>query len=246
MAGAADLIIRSLSAHDFRWAGEVRYQSNNLARFESVVDGLLADGFAFPCTCSRAQIRDAARLGNAGPIYPGTCREKSHPEAGKAYAVRLRVTEQRLFFNDRLLGRVEHSIASDIGDFIVRRKDRLIAYVLAVVIDDYDQGITEIVRGVDLLNFTPAQVYLQRLLDFNTPEYMHLPVAINATGQKLSKQAGALPIDDSRATENLVHCLEFLKQSPPGTLAKAPVQDVWAWAKANWHPERLLRHTSQQ
>jgi glutamyl-Q tRNA(Asp) synthetase len=245
IAGAADHIIASLRAHGFRWDGEIYYQRDNLARFDAVVDALLADQLAFPCSCSRAQILDFGAAGLVGPIYPGTCRDKRRPEVDEPYAIRLRVPEKQLSFDDRLLGRIECSMASDIGDFIIRRKDGLIAYVLAVVLDDHAQRVTEIVRGVDLLNFTPAQVYLQQLLDLNTPDYMHVPVAVNPSGFKLSKQTGALAINDATPAENLVRCLEFLEQDPPASLATASVPDVWTWAKAHWQPQRLAGHTSQ-
>jgi len=246
IAGAADQIITSLCAHGFRWDGEIYYQRDNLARFDAVVDTLLADQLAFPCSCSRTQILDFGGEGLVGPIYPGTCRDKHRLEVDEPYAIRLRVAEKQLSFDDRLLGRIECSIASDIGDFIIRRKDGLIAYVLAVVLDDHDQSITEIVRGVDLLNFTPAQVYLQQLLNLNTPDYLHVPVAVNAAGFKLSKQTGALAINDATPAENLVRCLRFLEQDPPTSLATASVPDVWTWAKAHWQPQRLARHTSQR
>ncbi|MBT78087.1 MAG: hypothetical protein CL798_07855 [Chromatiales bacterium] len=126
------------------------------------------------------------------------------------------------------------------GDFIIRRKDGLIAYNLAVVIDDARQGITEVVRGYDLLAITPAQIKLQQVIGLPSPIYMHMPVVTNEHGQKLSKQTGALPIDVQTPGNNLLAALKFLNQRPPSELGGESTDTIWAWAAEHWHPEMLL------
>jgi len=176
-AGAAEQIIDALSVHGFRWSGDILFQRHNLQRFEAVAESLFQRGLAFACTCSRETVRATARTGPVGPIYPGTCRDKTF-DSKKSHAIRMRTANQHVSFEDRLQGHIDCSLDKDIGDFIIRRKDGLIAYSLAVVLDDHDQGITEIVRGIDLLQFTPAQIHLQRVLGLNTPAYMHVPIAV--------------------------------------------------------------------
>jgi len=182
-------------------------------------------------------------------IYPGTCRHLGRRAvAGTADALRLRTGDSIVTFQDRVQGPMYCNVAASIGDFVIRRKDGLIAYHLATVIDDARQGITEVVRGCDLLDVTPAQIVLQRILDFFTPIYMHVPLVTNERGQKLSKQTGARPIDGQKPGENLLAALRFLRQNPPGELSGESVEVIWAWARANWHPEKLAarRQSSQK
>lgn len=243
MPGAADQIIETLRAHGFQWTGEIIYQSRHLDRFEAVVNSLLDQNLAFTCTCSRRQVRATAQTGSLGPVYPGTCRERRLAEPAQPHAIRLRTSGRAITFDDRLRGRVECVVERDIGDFIIRRADGLIAYTLAVVVDDHDQGISEIIRGDDLLDFTPAQIYLQQALDFDTPAYGHVPVAVNPTGEKLSKQTGATPVDNATPAKNLYRCLEFLGQAPPAKLSAAPVAEIWSWARSNWQLAPLTRRS---
>jgi glutamyl-Q tRNA(Asp) synthetase len=241
--GAADRIIETLRRHGFQWSGDIFYQGRNLDHFEKIVRFLLEKDLAFPCRCSRRQVRSAAaRTGSLGPVYPGTCRDQGGLADTADNTIRLRSSDEEICFRDAVHGPVACAIGECIGDIVIRRRGGLIAYSLAVVVDDHDQGITEIVRGDDLLDFTPAQIYLQRTLGFDTPAYMHVPVAVNPAGDKLSKQTGAEPVDDSRPGENLHRCLEFLKQSPPPTLRSASTSEIWDWAGANWRPEMLGKH----
>ena len=237
-AGAAEQIIDALSIHGFRWSGDISFQRHNLLRFEAVAESLFQRGLAFACTCSRQTVRATARTGPVGPIYPGTCRDKTF-DSRKPHAIRMRTANQHVSFEDRLQGHIDCSLDEDIGDFIIRRKDGLIAYSLAVVLDDHDQGITEIVRGIDLLHFTPAQIHLQRVLGLNTPAYMHAPIAVTQEGDKLSKQTGAPALDNQTPAENLFRCLDALGQQPPSSLRTSSVDAIWAWAANNWRPENL-------
>lgn len=236
---ASEKIIATLRAHGFEWTGPVWYQSDT--PFDAALTSLLDKSQAFWCTCSRKQVQAKARLtGAIGAIYPGTCRHAQLTENGRDQrALRVRVADTTITFDDALYGHLECALATQIGDFIVRRSDGLVAYVLAVVLDDHRQGITEVVRGVDLLEFTPAQIFLQRILGLDTPKYLHIPVAVNSSGVKLSKQTGAAPVDDTKPAQNLVGCLEFLNQNPPASLASESPTEIWKWAQANWSLRRL-------
>ncbi len=155
------------------------------------------------------------------------------------FAIRIRTTDDPLCFDDGLQGKQCLRLESESGDFVILRRDGLIAYQIAVVVDDYLEGITEIVRGIDLMPSTPRQIWLQRLLGYPTPQYAHIPVAVNPDGSKLSKLTGAAGLPFDRVASTLVSALTALRQSPPSDLAGADVADVWAWAKGNWDVGRL-------
>ena len=175
-----------------------------------------------------------------GTIYPGTCRNGSTTDQP---AFRVRTNNDRIAFDDGLQASQTQRLEQESGDFVILRRDGLIAYQLAVVVDDYLQGVTEIVRGIDLLDSTPRQIWLQRLLGYPQPDYLHIPVAIDDQGQKLSKSQGAGAVSLDRKPETLVAALQVLHQSPPPQLATASIDDVWAWAHANWCIDRLRRRT---
>ena len=153
--------------------------------------------------------------------------------------MRVRVDNAVIAFEDLLQGRIEQNLAREVGDFVVRRADGLFAYQLAVVVDDFEQSITDVVRGADLLASTPRQILLQRLLGHPTPRYMHLPVAVNEYGEKLSKQTGAAPLIVTEATVRLCQALRFLGQEPPAELATEGIAEIWTWSLANWRTERI-------
>ncbi len=248
VAGASEAIISSLAAHGFIWTGEIQYQSRNREQHDAAIKELLDTSQAYPCTCTRKHIRATAKSGPAGPVYPGTCRNgpDSGMSAHKALAsndgtraIRIRTSDEPVAFTDQLQGQIEQRIRSQIGDILVLRKNKLIAYHLAVVVDDHAQGITEIVRGTDLLESTPVQIFLQRMLGLATPAYMHFPIAVDSSGDKLSKQTGAKPVNDATPVSNLLRCLQFLGQQPPDELSDSTVAIIWDWARENWHPEAL-------
>jgi glutamyl-Q tRNA(Asp) synthetase len=236
----SDDILRTLEAFGFQWDGEVRFQSRRIAHYEAALAGLQAQGATYRCTCSRREIADSALRGVEGPVYPGTCRALGIAASASA-AVRLRTDDIEIAFEDRLQGRVAQRLESGIGDFVLKRKDGIIAYQLAVVVDDADQGVTDVVRGADLLLSTPRQIRLQRQLGLPTPRYLHLPVATNSAGQKLSKQTLAPALNPAGALAALRRALAFLGQTP--VEAGSPVQFLSA-AVAGWQPERLPRHSA--
>jgi glutamyl-Q tRNA(Asp) synthetase len=230
--GAADDILRTLERFGFQWDGAVVYQSRRHAAYQAALEQLLAQGAAYPCACSRREIQAGATAGPAGPVYPGTCRRGLHGR--KARAVRVNTDGSQIAFDDALQGAVVTQLEKDIGDFVIRRADGLYAYHLALVVDDAAARISEVVRGVDLLACTAPQIHLQRLLGLPEPAYLHLPVALNALGQKLSKQTGAPPLNARAPARELTAALRFLGQNPPGELARASVARVWEWADLNW------------
>ena len=231
--GSEDELQRTLERLGLEWDGPLLRQSERSAVYEAALQQLAAQGVLFLCCCSRKEIlATAPHAGEEGPIYPGTCRDGLR--AGeKARALRLRVDESSIAFVDALYGPCQQNLAAEVGDFVLKRADGLFGYQLAVVIDDGDSGITEVVRGADLLASTPRQIYLQRLLGLPTPNYLHLPLALGDDGEKLSKRhlRYALPDDPERA---LYNALTFLGQAPPPELRGAPPKELLVWAVANF------------
>ncbi len=230
--GAADKILRVLEAFGFAWDGEVIYQSQRFDRYEEIVRKLLQSGSAYPCCCSRKEIGERAETGPEGPIYPGTCRGgMAHP--AKAHSIRFRTHDRPLRFTDRLLGSYTQNPGREIGDFVIRRADGFYAYQLAVVVDDGWQGITHVVRGADLLSSTPRQCLLQEVLALKRPDYLHLPLATDAQGRKLSKQDQDLAVTPDQPMRSLLPALQFLGQVPPPE-PTASLEEFWHWAIAHW------------
>ena len=212
--GAADDILQTLEAFGLYWDGEVAWQSRRTALYHAALERLREAGHVYSCKCSRKEIADSGLFGLEGAIYPGTCRYLDLPR-GADLAERMIAPQAPVTFVDAAVGMVSQNVAQDIGDFVVRRRDGLIAYQLAVVVDDADQGITDVVRGADLLWSTPRQILLQSALGYPQPRYRHFPVATNEAGEKLSKQTGAQPIDRAKASELLRHALAFLGRPAP-------------------------------
>jgi glutamyl-Q tRNA(Asp) synthetase len=240
--GAADEILDTLLVYGLQWDEEVVYQSRRTPAYEEAYHRLKQIGAVYPCACSRREIADSALHSGDELVYPGTCRN-GMAQGKIARAWRARVDDVSIGFSDRMQGGVTQDLATEVGDFIVLRADGLFAYQLAVVVDDAAQGITNVVRGADLLYSTPRQLYLQRLLGLHTPSYMHLPVAVNAQGEKLSKQTYAQPVGKNNAVSMLFKALVFLNQQPPVELQLGNAEQVLAWAVANWQPDRLMKYT---
>lgn len=243
-AGADAAILRTLEAYGFRWDAAVVRQSGRTALYRAALATLRDAGAVYPCGCSR-RVLAAAAIGPSGErIYPGTCRGglAPPPPPGSALAWRLAVEPgdaARIAFRDRLQGPQAQDLAAEVGDFVLLRADGLYAYQLAVVVDDAAQDVTHVVRGADLLASTPRQIYLQRRLGYPTPSYLHVPVAIDARGDKLSKQTRAAPLPDD-ALPPLLAAWRFLDQPlDDGSRRPASIAEFWQHALARWTPSRL-------
>ena len=232
----ADDILLTLEEFGFCWDGPVVWQHKRTQAYEAALQYLREREFVFPCACTRRELADAEIHGIAvdgAALYPGTCRH-GLPVGKSARAWRLGVDSTVIAFTDAVQGKVQSALAADVGDFVLRRADNLFAYQLAVVVDDADAGITHVLRGADLLHSTARQIFLQQCLGLPTPSYAHVPIAVNSTGEKLSKQTGAAPISVEHAGAELVAALNFLGLSPAPGLARASVVDIWQWAAAHW------------
>ena len=212
VAGASEHIVETLKQCGLESDEPVVFQSTRAPLYEAAFSRLQAAGSVYGCTCSRKDVEEVieAQAGWPAGVYPGTCARGTMP--GKPIrAYRMQVADQRLGFVDRAAGRYEQDLKSEVGDFVIRRGDGLWAYQLAVVVDDAEQQITDVVRGLDLLDNTPRQIFLQRMLGFPTPRYLHLPLVLNAGGEKLSKQTGAEAIDHMRPVQALQAATHHLR-----------------------------------
>ena len=229
--GAADAILHQLEACGLEWDGPVVFQSTRVGLYRDAIRKLKTR--TYPCSCSRKELEDSALAIDGSRIYPGTCR--AGLGSGKAgRSIRLRTDAEPIRFTDRVQGEIAQSVETEVGDFVLVRADGVFAYQIAVVVDDGAQGVTDVVRGADLLDSTARQICLQRLLGLPTPRYLHVPVATNAAGEKLSKQTRAA--DAVRA--DLPGALRFLgMHAQPGL----PARELLAWAVANWDPARIPR-----
>lgn len=244
VAGAADDILRTLESFGFEWDEPVLYQSNRLDAYQAAIDQLQQEDLLYRCFCSRSEIQALGIAGAEGVVYPGTCRtgfSLRDVNSKERYALRLITHDRPVVFNDSIWGAINQRIAREIGDFVIRRADGLFAYQLAVVVDDAYQGITDVVRGADLLKSTPRQIYLQGLLNYPTPNYKHLPLARAPDGRKLSKRLGDDPINSSDQITALLAALEFLNQPIPPERPES-VGDLWTWAITEWDSGRIINN----
>jgi glutamyl-Q tRNA(Asp) synthetase len=240
--GAAELILQCLTALGMQWDGEVVWQSRRKALYQAAFEQL--HELVYPCGCSRREIADSSLSASSdgAPIYPGTCRNGL--ATGKAArAFRLRVPEpmepdETILFEDRWAGLMAQHLATEVGDFVLKRADGFWAYQLAVVVDDAAQGITHVVRGADLLDSTARQIYLQRLLRLPIPDYLHVPVVTNPAGEKLSKQTGAQAINLSQPKQALLEAAAFLGLTIDPTDS---IDDFWNKAVTAWTNRFLAR-----
>jgi len=241
--GASEGILNTLHLLGMEWDGSVVYQNRRQDNYQAALRALEKQNLIYPCSCSRKEIADSSVLGIEGPVYPGTCRDRKH-ETEFFGAWRLCTNNNLIEFEDAVQGIRQQRLQRDIGDFVIRRADGVFAYQLAVVVDDAEQGITHVVRGGDLLNSTPRQIHLQKLLGYSIPFYMHLPVAVNAQGEKLSKQTQAAPVDTSHPVLQLVKVIRFLGQTPPPELSESSLRSFWRWAIENWRREVIPKNIS--
>ena len=242
-AGTAAIILDQLLAFGLQWDGDVLYQSERLDAYAAALTQLANEGLCFRCECTRADLRAQ------GNVYSGHCRAQGVSARDLQYgdsrgdraeaALRVRVSDQQVAVDDRVQGRFEQALKKEVGDFVVRRKDGLFAYQLAVVVDDAFQGITDIVRGIDLLDSTPRQLCLQRYLNLPEPRYAHIPVIVDTHGDKLSKQSFAPAVDTTQASRLLLRCLELLGQQPTAALSSAAPDEILSWAVTHWDMQQV-------
>ena len=252
MAEYATEILRSLQSFGMHWDGEVETQSMRKPLYEVALQRLASGGLTYACVCSRKEIADSATTGLEGPVYPGTCRSLhltvDQRGATPVAATRVRTSSAKIAFPDLIQGEIEQCIEREIGDFVLKRRDGLFAYQLAVVVDDAAQGITHVVRGADLLDSTARQIYLQKLLGLPTPHYLHIPVAVNSQGQKLSKQtlASALSVQGGGISGLLISALRFLGQPVAGLTSVPTTSELLLRATQRWDRSRIPHDRTAQ
>lgn len=229
--GASTEILRALEAHHLYWDDEATFQSQRTAIYKAATNTFLNQQLAYYCTCSRLQLK-------GHNIYPGTCRHHLTPPESPS-AIRVLCKDINIVFDDRIQGLQSHAIDRETGDFIIYRKDDLPAYQLATAVDDVEQGITHVMRGCDLLDSTPRQMYLHHLLGMTSPSYAHIPVLAKKDGQKLSKQNLATPLNLKSCKSNLFQALTFLQQNPPSTLQDQSIEEILNWATRHWIPKNI-------
>ena len=234
--GAQAAILKALESYGFEWDGEMVRQSDRHDAYAEVLNRLFSQGLAYACTCSRKQLEPYHG------IYPGLCRNAGH--GTEDAAIRIRVPELDYHFIDRVQGEFHQHLGRDVGDFVIRRRDGLYAYQLAVVLDDAWQGITDIVRGADLLDSTPRQLYLQELLGLRQPRYLHIPLITQPDGNKLGKSYRSPPLTADQATPLLLRALRALGQNPGHELAYATPREVLNWGIAHWDAMLIPRRLS--
>lgn len=234
VAGAADSILATLEKYGLEWDGAVVYQSQRHAAYETALQRLISSGQAYPCGCSRKDIESVAKAGPNGMIYPGTCRDGLSADK-QPRAVRLRTEDQAITVADRVQGDYTLHIEQEVGDFVIRRADGLYAYHLATVVDDALDGFTEIVRGQDLLSITPQQIYLQQKLGYPTPDYMHLPLLVDANNKKLCKRFGAAAVDDMPQATVLGLIFSSLGLPVDDDILQTDHETRWQWAVSQWN-----------
>jgi glutamyl-Q tRNA(Asp) synthetase len=228
--GSAAGILRTLELFGFEWDGQIIRQHERAELYEAALLELAAKNLTFACSCSRLQLEDDLR-------YPGTCREAA--AKGLQTAIRLRIDSGYISFTDRIQGTFRQDVSAAVGDIILRRRDRIFAYVLAVVVDDAAQGITHIVRGADLLDNTPRQIYLQRILGIAEPHYAHVPVLTEADDSKLAKSRRSVHLSAASPLPQLLSVFSMLGLAPPASLRSAPIPEAWAWAMAHWNAQNV-------
>jgi glutamyl-Q tRNA(Asp) synthetase len=248
--GVTDRILTDLERLGFDWDGAVLYQSTRADAYEAAIAHLERAGLIRRCACSRSQLaalpENHNRAAGEECFHPAACIPGSAAglprEAG--FALRLRAADREIVFLDRCQGRVATNVARTVGDFVLQRRDGLHSYQLAVTVDDAEQAVTDVVRGADLLSSTPRQILLQEALGLVRPGYLHLPLAVNVHGAKLSKSADAPALAEASLSAQLAAALEFLQQDPPAELAAAPTREILGWARLHWRPERFRGMTA--
>jgi len=237
--GAADDIRSTLEQFQFEWDQEPLYQSTRLEAYRETIHSLIQKDHIYACACSRKDLSDNTQKSELGLYYPRICANLKLDTRDHGLNLRLRISNQEITFQDATFGTVRHNLYKEIGDIIIYRKFDLPSYTLAVTVDDAYQGITEVVRGDDLLPFTPIQIYLCKLLQLPIPKFLHIPVIVNQQGQKLSKQTGAAAVDMRDRSSILVQALRDLGQAVPTEMETASLEDIWNWAIQHWNADSI-------
>ncbi len=227
-------ILTTLETLGLEWEGPVVYQSQNHSEYQAALDQLKANGMLYACRCSRKTLAGRTSLTGEETRYPGTCQHLGFPFEPGESALRIKVSENPIEIQDGLQGAFRQNLSETLGDFVVYRKDQVFAYHLATVLDDEALGVTQVVRGFDLLDSTPRQVFLQEALGLKTPRYVHLPLLIDEHGTKISKSLGASAVSTQQPSETLHEVLGYLRQNPPIDLKKEPVETMLNWASEHW------------
>lgn len=235
----ADTILRQLDAHGLHWDETVRYQSQHEPDYQAAFEQLRDRNLCYRCICTRARLAETAQPGIDGPVYPGTCRDAGLSRSDGAW--RLRVPAEAMALDDEIHGRIERDLARDLGDFVIRRADGRIGYQLASVVDERQQGITDLVRGADLIGSSLRQKLLMQHFGQAVPNFLHIPVLLDAFGNKLSKQNHATPINAAAAAQNLIRGLNRLGQAPFAADWHGRVDEILAQAVRNWNPALIPR-----
>ncbi len=254
VAGAADEILSALDCLGLHWDGEIIWQSRRIDVYAAAMDSLRERGLVFDCACTRREIQsrrssvsekrslsggEESGFAEEGPVYPGTCRS-GLPAGRKPRTLRIRVPEEQVCFTDGVFGPMSQLLSRDVGDFVLRRADGLFAYQLAVVVDDAESGVNQVVRGADLLSSTPRQIFLNASLGATVQEYIHLPLVVDENGQKLSKQQGADGIDYLGNAGGLISAaLSVLGQELPAELVGVPPREQLFWAIRNFDLKKI-------
>lgn len=241
VAGAEAIILRQLEAHGLYWDGALVRQSQHQAEYAAALQQLDAQGCLYRCTCTRAMLALSSLPGPDGPVYAGSCRSAAHPSS-TVHALRFRTQNGVLQWLDGIQGKVCRTLPQQSGDFVLRRADGQMGYHLACALDEQRMGITEVVRGADLLAATVQQLQVLDALQLTPPRYAHVPVLLASDGRrKLSKQNGAAPLstDVLAVSQQLLFCLTAMQLKPPPALAKANVQEILQWALQHWDRQRL-------
>ena len=237
-------IIHTLEKFCFEWDGDIVYQSDRTSYYQDALDNL--KDTVYPCSCTRKFLKATLSDDNTfGYIYPGNCRDSLTIENSSHLSTRIRTYSEQISFTDSIQGIFGQDIQNDVGDFILKRADGSFAYQLAVVVDDHLQGINQIVRGADLFDNTPRQIYLQKLLGFDTPQYSHIPVAVDQRGKKLSKQNLAPDVNNHEKTKSLIKVLTFLGQDTPNRDDFSNLGDFWTYAVQNWDQSKIPKTLTQ-
>ena len=244
--GATDSIIQTLEAYGFQWDGDITYQSQRSDYYQAALDSI--PKMVYPCSCTRKDLQRLSTEMRYGYNYPGLCRNGIQNPEVTSPSIRLLTNNEEVCFQDECQPELFcQNIETDIGDFILKRRGGLFAYQLAAVVDDHLQGINQVVRGADLFDNTPRQIYLQRLLGYKTPDYCHFPVATTANGKKLSKQnlSSEITIEsDTTMLKMLINALTFLGQKPPALNGFSNLNDLWQWAFTHWDSNAIPKTKS--